>query len=102
MSEGKKRSRKKVVAVKIAKGNNNRKMNEMSEYYNSIKEFVPPVKPKKEPYKGNYDLVWAIGNYKQVVLFNKPYALCSQKRDQVRNESQFKGGEFKIVPSGQK
>ena len=100
--KGEKRPRKKVGAVKIAKGNNNKPMNEMTEYYNTISDYVPKPKPKKEHHKGNWDLVWIVGNYTQVVLSNKPYVICGQKRDKVRNEPQFKGGEFKIVPYGQK
>jgi DNA-binding transcriptional MocR family regulator len=68
-----------------------------SEYYRSLKENPPPP-PKKVGHKGNWSLVLYIGGLSQVLLPDKPYAMCVAKKKDVSNDPRNKNGVLKIIP----
>lgn len=67
-------------------------MNEMAEYYQSLKGYKRPDKPKNAPHKGNWSLVLHIGGTKQTIFVDKPYAMCVAKKKQVERDPRRKIG----------
>lgn len=72
-------------------------MNELSEYYRSLKDFQKPEK-KREGHKGNWSLVLCIGGLKQVVLADRPYAACVAKKNEIQRDPSVRRGQLKIEP----
>jgi hypothetical protein len=72
-------------------------MNELSEYYQALKERVVS-KPLKKVHKGNWSLYYFIGQTRFLAVENKPYALLVKKQKELSGQIQYKTATFKIVP----
>lgn len=72
-------------------------MNEMTEYYQSLKGLPKSSVPKKQGHKGNWSLVLGIGGIVQPVMLDKPYAMCVARKQQLEKDPSLRG-KLKIVP----
>jgi hypothetical protein len=73
-------------------------MNELSEYYRNLRDIPKPASVKKEPHKGNWNLVLHIGGLKQTVLADRPYAACVARKNQIMRDPSVRKGSLKIEP----
>ena len=52
-----------------------------------------------KPKAKSYSLVYMVGNSKETIMAEKPYAMCKWKKQQVRHYMQYRTGNLNIVPN---
>ena len=62
------------------------------------KQFFIKLGIIKGPAK-SYNLIFIHSNNNEIILENKAYSLCIWKENQIKEESQYRGGVFSIKPN---